>query len=215
MVIGLPDKDLFNASEPKDDAQFATYVTHPTLPALIDVLFREPLGAADNVAPSNLPRTDLVSAFLTGFEGVNQLATVTPSEMLRLNTAIPATAKEGQASLGVAAGDLAGFPNGRRPGGRHHRHRAARGDGGRCVTRSGSIWTRAARPGRRGDNLGLCAPLGRPARHPRRSATAWRRTPRSSTTPSPYLTTPIPGSPLSPDGGAPTPPANPGSGGGG
>ncbi|RKH55607.1 DUF4331 domain-containing protein, partial [Corallococcus llansteffanensis] len=30
VVIGLPDKDKFNASEPKDDAQFATYVTNPT-----------------------------------------------------------------------------------------------------------------------------------------------------------------------------------------
>ncbi len=35
LVIGLKDKDTFNASEPKDDAQFAEYVTHPTLPVLI------------------------------------------------------------------------------------------------------------------------------------------------------------------------------------
>ena len=39
VVIGLKDKDRFNASEPKDDAQFATYVTNPTLPALIEALF--------------------------------------------------------------------------------------------------------------------------------------------------------------------------------
>ncbi len=38
------------------------------------------------------------------------------SEMLRLNTGIPATAADAQQPLGVAAGDLAGFPNGRRPG---------------------------------------------------------------------------------------------------
>ena len=31
VVIGLRDKDRFNASEPKDDAQFADYVTNPTL----------------------------------------------------------------------------------------------------------------------------------------------------------------------------------------
>jgi hypothetical protein len=36
--------------------------------------------------------------------------------MLRLNTAIPATPFDEQLTLGVAAGDLAGFPNGRRPG---------------------------------------------------------------------------------------------------
>ena len=38
------------------------------------------------------------------------------SEMLRLNTRTPATAMADQQPLGVAAGDLAGFPNGRRPG---------------------------------------------------------------------------------------------------
>ena len=59
---------------------------------------------------------DLVNAFLTGVEGVNQLATVTPSEMLRLNTAIPAKPAAMQSAFGVAGNDLAGFPNGRRPG---------------------------------------------------------------------------------------------------
>jgi hypothetical protein len=36
--------------------------------------------------------------------------------MLRLNTSIPVTAPAAQSPLGVAGGDLAGFPNGRRPG---------------------------------------------------------------------------------------------------
>ncbi|WP_276668552.1 DUF4331 domain-containing protein [Thalassolituus oleivorans] len=116
VVIGLNDKDLFSSSEPKDDAQFADYVTHPTLPALLDILFRTPLGATENIAPSNIPRNDLVTAFLTGFPGVNQLATVTGSEMLRLNTGIDATPAADQSAFGVVAGDLAGFPNGRRPG---------------------------------------------------------------------------------------------------
>ena len=40
---------------------------------------------------------------------------VTPSEMLRLNTAIPVTPPASQNDLGVLAGDAAGFPNGRRP----------------------------------------------------------------------------------------------------
>ncbi|KIN74997.1 DUF4331 domain containing protein [Sulfitobacter noctilucae] len=116
VVIGLPDKDLFNAAEPTQDSALATYVTNPTLPALIDILFRDALGATSNIAPSNLPRQDLVTAFLTGFPGVNQLATVTPSEMMRLNTAIPVTPRDAQSPFGVVAEDLAGFPNGRRPG---------------------------------------------------------------------------------------------------
>ncbi len=110
VVIGLKDKDRFNSSKPKDDGQFADYVTNPTLPALIQTLFP---GA---LAPTNFPRTDLVAAFLTGVAGVNQPANVKPSEMLRLNTGIAPTPKAGQNNLGVLGGDNAGFPNGRRPG---------------------------------------------------------------------------------------------------
>jgi len=110
VVIGLPDKDRFNHSEPVDDAQFATYVTNPTLPALIEILF--PAAAA----PTTFPREDLVAAFLTGVDGLNQPPNVVASEMLRLNTTIPPTAAGMQEPLGVLAGDNAGFPNGRRPG---------------------------------------------------------------------------------------------------
>jgi hypothetical protein len=112
VVIGLKYKDKCNASEPKNDAQFATYVTNPTLPALLQILF-----SADGVqAPTNFPRNDLVTAFLTGISGLNQLSAVTPSEMLRLNTRIAPVAAANQDRLGVIDGDNAGFPNGRRPG---------------------------------------------------------------------------------------------------
>ncbi|MET0356824.1 MAG: DUF4331 domain-containing protein [Cellvibrio sp.] len=121
LVIGLKDKDRFSASEPKDDGQFADYVTHPSLPELLNILFKDAvnttLGAnLKTLAPTNFPRTDLVTAFLTGFPGVNQLAKVTASEMLRLNTGIVATPANLQSAFGVAGNDLAGFPNGRRPG---------------------------------------------------------------------------------------------------
>ena len=111
VVIGLEDKDKFNASLPKDDAaKFADYVTNPVLPALIESLF----PAAK--APTNFPRTDLLTVFLKGIAGVNQPKNVVPAEMLRLNTSIAVTAAGAQNPLGVAAGDNAGFPNGRRPG---------------------------------------------------------------------------------------------------
>jgi hypothetical protein len=110
LVIGLPDKDRFNGSKPKDDGQFADYVTNPSLPALLEIALATP-----GIAPTNFPRTDLVAAFLTGIKGVNQPATVVGSEMLRLNTSIAATAEAKQNRLGVLGGDLAGFPNGRRP----------------------------------------------------------------------------------------------------
>ena len=110
LIIGIDDKDKFNASKPKDDgANFADYVTNPVLPALIESLF------PSAKAPTNFPRTDLVTAFLKGIEGVNQPKSVVASEMLRLNTTIAVTAAAAQNPLGVANGDLAGFPNGRRP----------------------------------------------------------------------------------------------------
>lgn len=115
LVIGLPDKDKFNASAPKDDTQFLSYVSNPTLPALLSVV----LGA--DVAPKNFPRTDLLTTFLTGITGVNKPTTPTPSEMLRLNTAVAAVPFANQNRLGVAGNalaggtDNAGFPNGRRP----------------------------------------------------------------------------------------------------
>lgn len=110
IVIGLKDKNKFNASRPSADGQFADYVTNPTLPELLEILF----GAAGVRAPNNFPRTDLVAAFLTGVAGLNQLGG--PAEMQRLNTGIVATPKEAQNNLGVLGGDNAGFPNGRRPG---------------------------------------------------------------------------------------------------
>ena len=120
VVIGLADKDLFNAAEPTIDEALAVYVTNPTLPALIDILFRDALGADDNIAPNNFPRNDLVTAFLSGFPGVNQPAgfdaSTDLSEMLRLNTAFPATPRNEQHTFGLLAEDLGGFPNGRRPG---------------------------------------------------------------------------------------------------
>ena len=110
VVIGLKDKNRFNFSKPENDAQFADYVTNPTLPALIQLLY------PSAPAPTNFPRTDLVAAFLTGVTGLNKPATVTPAEMLRLNTSIAPAAKGAQNNLGVIGGDTAGFPNGRRPG---------------------------------------------------------------------------------------------------
>jgi Domain of unknown function (DUF4331) len=111
LVIGLPDKDRFNASSPSGDAQFADYVTNPSLPILLQTLF----GGAGVLAPNVYPRTDLEAAFLTGIKGVNQPLTATPAEELRLNTSTAVTPLATQNDLGVLGGDLSGFPNGRRP----------------------------------------------------------------------------------------------------
>jgi hypothetical protein len=111
LVIGLPDKDRFNASSPSGDAQFADYVTNPSLPVLLQALF----GSAGVVAPNVYPRTDLVAAFLTGIKGLNQPVKPGAAEELRLNTSTAVTALASQSDLGVLGGDTSGFPNGRRP----------------------------------------------------------------------------------------------------
>jgi hypothetical protein len=112
VVIGLPDKDLFNASEPKDDLdRFAQYVLTPTLPVLIDILF---FGGEGNAVPAT-DRGDLVAAFVTGVEGLNNPGAGGAGEMLRLNTAVDITPAAMQSDLGFLGCDLAGFPNGRRP----------------------------------------------------------------------------------------------------
>ena len=116
VVIGLGDKDKFNAAHPSKDGQFASYVTHPTLPALLEIALNLP-----GTAPTNFPRTDLVTTFLTGIPTVNQPANVVASEQLRLNTAIAAVPFAQQNRLAIVGSllsggaDFAGFPNGRRP----------------------------------------------------------------------------------------------------
>jgi Domain of unknown function (DUF4331) len=116
VVIGLKDKDRFNASAPSGDTQFIDYVTHPTLPALLEIALGLP-----GIAPTNVPRTDLVTTFLTGIAGVNRPRNVVGAEMLRLNTAIPPVPFAQQNRLGIVGNilaggsDNAGYPNGRRP----------------------------------------------------------------------------------------------------
>jgi len=105
IVIPLGKKDLFNATEPSNDvANFGAYVVDPEPAKLLHALF------GINVPPA--PRNDLVTVFATGVPGLNQPAGVSPGEMLRLNMSIPPSATPNR--LGVLAGDLAGFPNGRR-----------------------------------------------------------------------------------------------------
>jgi len=114
VVIPVGQKDRFNASKPKDDGQFLSFVTDPEVPHLVEALYGIPAPDSDPATPG-IQRDDLVAVFLTGVSGLNQPAGVTPSEMLRLNMSIPPSAPVGLGNrLGVIAGDVAGYPNGRR-----------------------------------------------------------------------------------------------------
>lgn len=106
VVIPLRLKDAFNSIPPTQDGVALPVVLDPEVPRLLQALF--------GVQSPPAPRQDLVTIFLTGIPGLNQPANVKASEMLRLNVAIPPSATPHR--LGVLAGDLAGFPNGRRVG---------------------------------------------------------------------------------------------------
>jgi uncharacterized protein DUF4331/flagellar hook capping protein FlgD len=103
-VIPRKDKDKFNASEPVNDAQFLSYVVNPELAGLLHAIY------GVDVPPA--PRNDLVAVFLTGVAGLNQPPAVHPAELLRLNMSIAPSTHPNR--FGVIAGDVAGFPNGRR-----------------------------------------------------------------------------------------------------
>ncbi|MBA2389430.1 MAG: DUF4331 domain-containing protein [Geodermatophilaceae bacterium] len=140
VVVPANLKDAFNSIVPAQDAtaadgQVLQRVLEPELPRLIEAIYGIPAPAT--------PRTDLAEVFLTGVttaldgtglwtalgaptdeapialdlnsQAMNadvDPAAFVPSEMLRLNMSIPPT--ENPDRLGVLAGDLQGFPNGRR-----------------------------------------------------------------------------------------------------
>jgi hypothetical protein len=105
VLIPLGQKDRWNASDPRGDSQFASRYTSPELATLVNTLY--PVLPD---APTS-GRTDLVAVLLTGIPGLN-FTGKTQADLLRLNTAIAPTANP--SPHGALAGDLQGFPNGRR-----------------------------------------------------------------------------------------------------
>jgi Domain of unknown function (DUF4331) len=129
-VIPLGQKDYWNRSDPADDAQFEHFYLEPEVSRLENALYGtlpqgHAGGALQNIDTTG--RSDLSLILLTGVPGLNFTGS-TKSDLLRLNTALtpnPATgacyhpalgkpANEPASRLGVLAGDLCGFPNGRR-----------------------------------------------------------------------------------------------------
>jgi hypothetical protein len=120
VVIPMGVKDYWNTQAPVGDAAFAGYYDHPSLAALLNVLYP---GAFPNLAAyagnSSNTRPDLDAVLLTGvpaglIAGFQNNTGATKADMLRLNVAIEPTAPAKAAILGVVGGDNAGFPNGRR-----------------------------------------------------------------------------------------------------
>jgi hypothetical protein len=107
VVIPIGEKDFFNATYPVDDlANFGTYVLNSELAGILNALF------GISVPPS--PRTDLL-VLVNGIAGLTKRPGEAVADQLRLNVAVFPTPVWAVDRLGVLAGDLAGFPNGRRP----------------------------------------------------------------------------------------------------
>ncbi|MFD5142299.1 DUF4331 domain-containing protein [Streptomyces sp. NPDC058401] len=123
VVVPLKYKDAFNTLNPDQDRTVQPVVDKvldPILPKLIQQVYGIPAPPA--------PRRDLFEIYLTGIckacgpiqadlnaHSLNKDAKrrdIVPAEELRLNMAVPPTANPNR--YGVLAGDLAGFPNGRR-----------------------------------------------------------------------------------------------------
>jgi hypothetical protein len=109
LIIDTPTKDLWNASEPENEAQFQSFYQDPTIAQALNLIFGLPVPPA--------PRTDLMQLLLK-YPGqpLKDTNCGTPcAELLRLDLRSMPTAAEKQKRLGGLAGDPAGFPNGRRP----------------------------------------------------------------------------------------------------
>ena len=114
VIVPMASKDRWNALDPWADSAFAKYVSKPELAGLLPVLYP---GVFPNLKAYTKPRADLLAILLTGIPagvvpGFQNSTGTTQADLLRLNLAVPTIGNP--KTLGVVAGDYAGFPNGRR-----------------------------------------------------------------------------------------------------
>lgn len=115
VIVPMGRKDEWNAKQPSEDVRYLEYAQRPEVAGLLPVLYP---GVFANLAAYGADRADLVAILLTGIPtgivpGFQNYTGPRYADMLRLNVAVrPATKPS---NLGILGGDLAGFPNGRRP----------------------------------------------------------------------------------------------------
>ena len=140
VVIPLSLKDAFNSISPDMDSLVGAPGPNPVVAKVEDPILPKLIQSIYGVPAPATPRNDLTEIFLQGISKANAglsgdpavvlnvdlnspdlnggaLASrggdpATPSEMLRLNMAVPSNPNPD--SYGVLAGDIQGFPNGRR-----------------------------------------------------------------------------------------------------
>ena len=111
LIIGTGFKDRFSVDDPENDKQFANFFLDP----LLAHLYASILGIPTPPAPRTdlLPLVQYIPPICPGCLDPNDHGPI--ADLLRLNTGIPPTPVGKQKRLGFLAGDLAGFPQGRRP----------------------------------------------------------------------------------------------------
>jgi hypothetical protein len=127
VIIPIGQKDLWNTQQPAHDKQFEQFVANSQVAALFTAIYPSINGGPApfaNLAAFNAtgkPRADLEAILTTGIPsglipGFTNFTGPTQADLLRLNTSIPPTPVSSPkfSIFGVVAGDLAGFPNGRR-----------------------------------------------------------------------------------------------------
>ena len=106
VIIPVGQKDAWNSHGPDGDSAYLESYLNPELAAIVNTIYPSLPDARTS------GREDLVLILGQGIPGVNQTNAAGLMDMLRLNMGIPPAEKA--EPLAAAAGDVAGFPNGRR-----------------------------------------------------------------------------------------------------
>ena len=114
LLVGIGTKDFWSRSDPADDAQFAQTYLNPVFPQAVEAIYNDLLPSANFDVPEG-PRNDLLPLVTYAAPIAAPGTDAGPvADLLRLNTGVPATPVDSASRLGAIAGDLGGFPNGRR-----------------------------------------------------------------------------------------------------
>jgi hypothetical protein len=109
LVVGIGSKDRFSMDQPRNDSQFQGFFLDPPIARIVEALYGGALAIPDP------PRVDLLP--LVTYAPPIAAAGTPPgpvADLLRLNTGVPPTDPANAERMGLLAGDMAGFPNGRR-----------------------------------------------------------------------------------------------------
>jgi hypothetical protein len=114
VLIPLGKKDLWNAIDPEDDAQFFGNILDPEPTKLLPVVYPSVFNASNTPKGGAANRPDLVKLLTGQLAGLSAAHALPPADLLRLNLAVPPVLGTPSNRMAALQGDAGGFPNGRR-----------------------------------------------------------------------------------------------------